>query len=293
MQKIIIFSAISLMLSACSNQPPREQWQKFSHTEKTAEILAPHQALAVFYRPVESHPKAVNLYINGDYQASLLAGSFTSLAVCGTKQLFSASISQNSEFGNRKEGANYTLPIQETAYLRVTTNQQGEVVLAKVDSNTAEEETKALKRVKTTVSRVKPASNCEPVIVAKDLSLNALFKFDKSAYQDLLPTGKQEITNFVATLKTLPINQINRIVVTGYTDPFGAPAYNRELSQRRAQTVAHYLKEAGVNTSIQAVGYGQKDLLIPDCAVRYAKNKAQQVACNQPNRRVEIAVYGH
>lgn len=292
MKNIILFSIIGLALTACSHSP-REQWHKFNDATPSDTQLADYQALAVFYRPTDPQPKAVNLYINGDYQASLLGGSFTPMAVCGTKQLFTASISSNADFGNRTQGANYVLPVKAVGYLRVTSNDNGEVVLAKVDKATAEVEMNGLKQVTTTISRVKPADQCEPVLVAKELALNALFAFDKADYADLLPAGKEDIATFADYLKKLPLDQINRIVVTGYTDPFGAPAYNRELSQRRAQTVAYYLKEAGVNTSIQAVGYGQKDLLIPDCAVRYAKNKAQQVACNQPNRRVEIAVYGH
>lgn len=293
MKKYLVLSTLTFALAACTTLTPREQWQTLGDTAISAPPLADHQALAVFYRPAESHPKAVNLYINGDYQASLLAGSFTTMPVCGTKQQFSASVSRHTAFGNRHTGAHYTLPVQETAYLRVTTNSQGEAILAHVDQATASAEIAALKQVNTTVSRVKAPRDCQPVIAAKVLSLNALYQFDKAAYADLLPNGKQEIQAFVDQLKQRPANQISHIVVSGYTDPQGSLAYNQTLSKQRAQSVAQFLRDTGISAPIQAEGYGQRDLLIPDCAARYAHNKAQQVTCNQPNRRVEIAVYGH
>ena len=85
--------------------------------------------------------------------------------------------------------------------------------------------------------------------------------------------------------------KFNRIVISGYTDPQGSAAYNKKLSQRRAESVARLLRETGINAKIEAVGYGQADLLVPNCAALHPAGQ-QRIACNQPNRRVEIAVYG-
>ena len=281
-------------LSACAVRGPDgalESWNNYSNDAITAEGLKENQALAVFYRPAEVQKSPVNVYVNGDYQASLLENSFSPIAVCATKQLFTASISSATQFGNRTNGARYTLPVNDIAYIRVTTDASGKAILSKVGKEVAEQEMTGLKRVSNTLSRVVTQANCEPVIAAKDLSAGALFKFDKSGYTDILPQGKQEIAAFAAHIKGLDANQVNRVVVSGYTDPMGSVAYNQKLSQRRADSVARALKEAGVNAKVESVGYGQTDLLVTNCAALHSNNQ-QRIACNQPNRRVEIAVYG-
>lgn len=292
MKKTVMFSAIALSLSGCFSAQPVEQWQKYGSASPNIDNLAPHQALALFYRPNEPHPKAINLYINGDYQASLLTDSFTTIPVCGTKQLFTASFSDKSQFGNRTEGANYTLPVKEIGYIRVTSDANGKAILANVDKATAEREMQGLKPVTTTRSRVPSGADCNPVLAVQNLSANALFAFDKAEYADILAQGRLEITRFAQKIQAMN-GSIERIVVSGYTDPQGSADYNQALSQRRAESVAKVLQEMGVSQPIEAVGYGQADLLIPNCATLYAKNSLKQVACNQPNRRVEIAVYGH
>ncbi len=69
------------------------------------------------------------------------------------------------------------------------------------------------------------------------------------------------------------------IVVEGHTDSVGAATVNDELSKKRADTVATYLKEQGMpQTEIQAVGFGfQKPL---------ASNKSKEGRAQ--NRRVDI-----
>lgn len=71
------------------------------------------------------------------------------------------------------------------------------------------------------------------------------------------------------------------IDVAGHTDSTGTVAYNMELSQRRANSVAQYLKSQGVDgTRIYAEGYG------PHYPI--ADNSTAQG--RSENRRVEIAL---
>ena len=294
MKKSLSMLAIAIAVSACTSRGPDgalESWNNYSNKPIRTEGLKENQALAVFYRPAESQKKAINVYVNGDYQASLLDHSFTSIPVCATKQLFTSSVSSATKFGNRTDGARYTLPVNDIAYIRVNADANGKAVLSKVSKETAEQEMQGLKYVSNTLSRVVTHKDCEPVIAAKDLSASALFKFDKSGYNDLLPKAKQEVHEFAAQIKALDANKINRIVISGYTDPQGSAAYNKKLSQRRAESVARLLRETGVNAKIEAIGYGQADLLVPNCAALHPAGQ-QRIACNQPNRRVEIAVYG-
>ena len=52
------------------------------------------------------------------------------------------------------------------------------------------------------------------------------------------------------------------IVVTGHTDPAGDADYNQELSERRAEAVAHALREhLGPDTAIETRAEGDRSLL--------------------------------
>lgn len=69
------------------------------------------------------------------------------------------------------------------------------------------------------------------------------------------------------------------IEVAGHTDSYGSASYNQWLSERRAETVAEFIKGLGFpETNISSKGYGESQRLVPDNSPenRYI------------NRRVEI-----
>ncbi len=72
--------------------------------------------------------------------------------------------------------------------------------------------------------------------------------------------------------------------VEGYTDSFGTPEYNFDLSQRRADSVKRYLVEAmGISpVQIQTRGYG---------ATKFRSSPNGSIEEQSPNRRVEIVVH--
>ncbi len=71
------------------------------------------------------------------------------------------------------------------------------------------------------------------------------------------------------------------VTVAGYTDSTGTPAYNQQLSERRASTVAMYLHGRGVaQQRLAAVGYGEEK---PVATNSTAEGRSK-------NRRVEITL---
>lgn len=72
---------------------------------------------------------------------------------------------------------------------------------------------------------------------------------------------------------------LTRILVEGYTDRSGSPAYNLRLSRRRAQAVAAELVRRGVaETEITVRGLGEADPLVPTAAgVREARNRRVEI----------------
>ncbi|MGI9552783.1 MAG: OmpA family protein [Aurantibacter sp.] len=69
---------------------------------------------------------------------------------------------------------------------------------------------------------------------------NVLFEFDRSV---LLQSSKKELKKVVNHLES---NAMLRIAINGHTDNVGTKAYNQELSQKRAEAVANYLLQAGI-----------------------------------------------
>jgi outer membrane protein OmpA-like peptidoglycan-associated protein len=99
-----------------------------------------------------------------------------------------------------------------------------------------------------------------------------------------------------ATLQASAINQLQKLgtliqrnpkatfTVEGYTDSFGTPDYNLDLSQRRADSVKQYLVEAmGISSAqIETRGYG---------AAKFRTSPNGSIEEQSPNRRVEVVVH--
>lgn len=116
-------------------------------------------------------------------------------------------------------------------------------------------------------------------IVLKDV----YYDFDKSS---LRPESDKTLTNLVEILNTNP-----GIVVelSSHTDSKGDDAYNKKLSQRRAESVVRFLRKAGIDKSrLVPKGYGE--------TIPIADNENPDGTDNpegrQLNRRTEIKVIG-
>ncbi len=91
-------------------------------------------------------------------------------------------------------------------------------------------------------------------------TLNNLF-FELGRY-DLADKSRIELDRLAGFLKANPTLSIG---VSGHTDDTGEAAANLTLSQKRAQTVATYLIQAGIApTRIRATGFGETRPLVPN-----------------------------
>ena len=116
---------------------------------------------------------------------------------------------------------------------------------------------------------------------------DALFAFDSST---LRLEGAHALDEFAAQLRGTRFAQVH---VLGYTDRIGSAAYNRSLSQRRADAVKAYLVDhAAVDAAkISAEGKGSSDPVTKPGQCGRGHSRAV-IACLQPDRRVEIEVAG-
>jgi OOP family OmpA-OmpF porin len=121
-----------------------------------------------------------------------------------------------------------------------------------------------------------PAPAPKPVIIEKGRqTLDVEFDFDKSTIKK---GYYKDIDSLVGVMKQYP--DLN-VVVEGHTDSVGTAAYNKKLSQRRAEAVKKYMVENGIDANrIKAQGFGMDKPI--------ASNKTKEG--RQKNRRVEAAV---
>ncbi|MEM5436043.1 OmpA family protein [Paraburkholderia diazotrophica] len=114
------------------------------------------------------------------------------------------------------------------------------------------------------------------------LSTDALFDFDSAT---LTHNGNAALDELASKLKQA--RSIDAVTLTGYTDRFGTVEHNRDLSSRRAQSVADALKQRGVSAARLDVRGAGSTAPVATCP---GPKTFAVIACLAPNRRVEVRV---
>jgi outer membrane protein OmpA-like peptidoglycan-associated protein len=110
---------------------------------------------------------------------------------------------------------------------------------------------------------------------------NVLFDFDKADLRADAQARLATIAQAALKLPDLPVK------VEGHTDGKGTPAYNQQLSDRRAGAVRQALVRAGLaQARITAAGFGATRPVAPNALPDGRDNPAGR----QQNRRVEILI---
>jgi OmpA-OmpF porin, OOP family len=130
-----------------------------------------------------------------------------------------------------------------------------------------------------------PAITKETFVILAD----ALFSFDKSGRDQILPGGKERLNAIASRLKTY--QSIATLSIVGHTDRLGSNEYNEPLSARRATTVKEMLEAMGVKAArVDAAGKGEREPVTTSCSDKTPR--AQLIQCLQADRRVTIEVTG-
>ena len=104
---------------------------------------------------------------------------------------------------------------------------------------------------------------------------DVLFDFNSTALRSSSKTSLREMANVFDKYPNTTIS------VQGHTDSIGTASYNERLSERRASSVASYLRGLGVNSSrVETIGYGES----------HPKASNSTASGRQLNRRVEIHI---
>src|SRR5439155_21910970 len=104
-----------------------------------------------------------------------------------------------------------------------------------------------------------------------------LFEYDSDVLQGSAINQLQKLGTLIQR------NSKATFTVEGYTDSFGTPEYNLDLSQRRADSVKQYLVQAmGISPAqIETRGYG---------ATKYRTSPNGSIQEQSPNRRGQIGM---
>ncbi|MCO6523780.1 MAG: porin OmpA [Candidatus Schmidhempelia sp.] len=117
------------------------------------------------------------------------------------------------------------------------------------------------------------------------LNEDVLFDYSKAS---LKPEGEAALDALLKTLASINPTE-GAIVVIGHTDRIGSAAYNQKLSERRAESVMHYLVSKGVPSEvISARGAGKTQPVTGSKCNALRGNSLK--SCLGPDRRVEIEV---
>lgn len=135
---------------------------------------------------------------------------------------------------------------------------------------------KAEQRVPITLNkRPKKAS---VLVTATEVKITKQVNFANDS-ATILPESMGLVQEIALTIKEHP--ELVRVEIQGHTDNTGTPAYNKRLSQERAEAVRTALISLGVEASrLTAVGYGPDKPLLPNSS---EANKAK-------NRRVQLLI---
>ena len=136
-----------------------------------------------------------------------------------------------------------------------------------------------------------PAPAPAPVVIEKvSLSTDVLFSFNKA---ELTPAGQQRLDDLAKNAQGANVEQV---VLTGHADRIGSEEYNKELSEKRAQAVADYLAQKGVDRNrLKVEGKGEAEPITGNQCAKMGpeSNKNQKlISCLKPDRRVDAALLG-
>jgi outer membrane protein OmpA-like peptidoglycan-associated protein len=144
------------------------------------------------------------------------------------------------------------------------------------DAQTNLETDSTLQEIKVISIAPKPPILPDPILYGADV----FFDFDSAL---LSPEGERNLDRLASLLQGHVVQEFN---VTGYTDSIGTPAYNQELSVRRADAVKKYLIRKGFDPEqIETSGRGSSAPILPNTI-----NGKDNPTGRARNRRTEVEV---
>jgi peptidoglycan-associated lipoprotein len=146
--------------------------------------------------------------------------------------------------------------------LREAVDQQQAALEAERSERMAADERLAsdLAELRSDMEQLRSDFNAEIEAVAQGLkfAFPVHFAYDDAAVR---PADQPALEAFASVVNKHYAGSL--ITVEGFADPAGSAAYNKDLSQRRAEAVRDHLVNVGLQAQIRPVGYGEDRLVVP------------------------------
>lgn len=167
---------------------------------------------------------------------------------------------------------------QATAATGQAANAQAQVVVAQNQAAASDAYAASLARQLATLEALKTERGM--VITLGDV----LFEFNRA---EVKPAAQARLAQLADFLKQYPDR---RVSIEGHTDNIGTPAYNVELSQRRAEAISVSLIGMGIApTRMSSIGYGKQfPVAANDTDTNRAINRRVEVVISDPGQAVAI-----
>ncbi len=269
-----------------------------------------NEAILVFFREAGTEGRVPLVLANDRVVGSLLPGRYAQARLCAGDNM--AGTADRADVVGVPKYQPMTVQAGQAVYLQVLEGAQGQFELKPLDAALARERLGKLQTASHIINRHVP--DCTPKVVPAvapvvvpevvpvapaptvpvllkriELGADALFRFDRSGADDMLPQGRAALDKLVNDIRQHDV-MVERLRVTGHTDRLGTDAYNSRLSQQRAATVASFLRQAGLAMPMETVGKGEQEPVTTGCTGE--KATPALVACLQPDRRVSIDLIG-
>lgn len=140
---------------------PVEQWSNFEQSDFSEPVTDERYSRVIFVRGEHyTVGEAVNIYVNGEYLASLLAQGAASVQLCqgSNKLLASYTNIEKRYLDKQNDGQFYSIPAGKISYFQIEKNAQGNPIFRKI---TLEQfENMEINKQRHTLSRVDKRSEC-------------------------------------------------------------------------------------------------------------------------------------
>lgn len=286
--KIFLTFSLPFILMGCSslNGPHHK-------LESSTSVLGMNQARVYFLRETDSiKGPSIDIFVDNNFISSLNKGEYQVSPVCAVNSKIAVDFNEKDHFADRKASLDFNFLPNEDNFVSLYQNKYHQLELKKIPPQLGKQLIQQMRKNTHHLVRHPYQTECKAAKLENvNISLESLFTFDQADPAYLLKASQKSVADLLYQIQRKNI-QINQIKIVGYSDPQGSAIYNQQLSWQRANNIKTLLQQAGINAPIIVKGEGEKGLKVNNCASKYPHQPTQRKSCNQPNRRVEIFIYG-